>query len=101
MKIKKGDNVIVIAGKDRGKQAKVLRVFRDSDKVLVEGVNVRKKHQRPRREGEKGQMIDMPHPLHLSNVLLYCASCGQGVRVGAKLSGDKKIRVCKKCGREI
>ena len=101
MKIKKGDNVIVIAGKDRGKQSKVLRLYRETDKALVEGVNIHKKHQKPRREGEKGQMIDMPHPVHLSNILLYCPSCGQGVRMGAKISGDKKIRICKKCGREI
>ncbi|MFA5291205.1 MAG: 50S ribosomal protein L24 [Candidatus Paceibacterota bacterium] len=101
MKIKKGDNVIVIAGKDRGKQAKVLRVLHTTDQVLVEGVNLKKKHQRPRREGEKGQMIDMPHPVHLSNVLLYCPSCGQGVRMGAKITAKKKVRVCKKCGKEI
>ncbi|MFA5023026.1 MAG: 50S ribosomal protein L24, partial [Candidatus Paceibacterota bacterium] len=93
MKIKKGDNVIVIAGKDRGKQAKVLRVLHTTDQVLVEGVNLKKKHQRPRREGEKGQMIDMPHPVHLSNVLLYCPSCGQGVRMGAKITAKKKVRV--------
>jgi large subunit ribosomal protein L24 len=106
MKIKKGDNVIVTAGKDKGKQAKVLRLFRETEKALVEGVNLRKKHQKPRRQGEKGQMIDMPHPIHLSNILLYCPSCKQGVRVGAKITapgraGKKKIRVCKKCGKEI
>ncbi|MFA6253996.1 MAG: 50S ribosomal protein L24 [Candidatus Paceibacterota bacterium] len=101
MKIKKNDNVIVIAGKDRGKQAKVLRLFRDIDKALVEGVNIRKKHQRPRRQGEKGQMVDMPHPIHLSNLLLYCPSCAQGVRIGAKITDKNKIRVCKKCGKEI
>ena len=101
MKIKKGDNVIVIAGKDRGKQSKVLRIFRDTDKALVEGVNLRKKHQKPRKQGEKGQMIDLPHPIHLSNILLYCSSCGRGVRIGAKITAKKKIRVCKKCGKEI
>lgn len=101
MKIKKNDNVIVIAGKDRGKQSKVLRLFRDTDKALVEGVNLRKKRQKPRKQGEKGQMIDLPHPIHLSNILLYCGSCGRGVRVGAKIMAGKKIRVCKKCGKEI
>ena len=101
MNIKKNDNVIVIAGKDRGKQSKVLRLYRESDKVLVEGVNVKKKHQRPRKQGEKGQMIEVPHPVHLSNILLYCPSCKQGVRIGAKITGKKKVRVCKKCGKEI
>ena len=108
MNIKKNDNVIVIAGKDRGKQSKALRLYRESDKVLVEGVNVKKKHQRPRKQGEKGQMTEVPHPIHLSNILLYCPSCGQGVRIGAKITapskgraGKKKVRVCKKCGKEI
>lgn len=101
MKIKKNDNVIIITGKDRGKQGKVLRVLAEDEKVLVEGMNLRKKHQRPRKEGEKGQMIDMPHPIHISNVALYCASCGKGVRMGAKVNGKKKVRVCKKCGKEI
>jgi large subunit ribosomal protein L24 len=101
MNIKKNDNVIVIAGKDRGKQGKVLRLFRETDKVLIEGLNLRKKHQKPRKQGDKGQMIDVPHPMHISNVLLYCPSCGQGVRMGAKVTAKKKIRVCKKCGKEI
>lgn len=101
MKIKKNDNVIIIAGKDKGKQGKVLKVFRLMDKVLVEGANLRKKHQRPRKQGEKGQMVEMAHPMHISNVLLYCPSCKQGVRIGAKINGTKKLRVCKKCGKEI
>lgn len=106
MNIKKNDNVIVIAGKDRGKQGKVLRLFRGTDKILIEGLNLRKKHQKPRKQGEKGQMTDIPHPMHISNVLLYCPSCGKGVRLGAKVSssgrtGKKKIRVCKKCGKEL
>lgn len=101
MKIKKNDNVIVVAGKDKGKQGKVLKVFRLDEKVIVEGLNLRKKHQRPRKQGEKGQMVEMSHPMHISNVLLYCPSCKQGVRIGAKVNGAKKLRVCKKCGKEI
>lgn len=105
MKIKKNDNVIVIAGKEKGKQGKVLRVFAGDPpaggKVLVEGLNLRKKHQRPRKQGEKGQVVEMAHPMHISNVLLYCPSCKQGVRLGAKVNGAKKLRVCKKCGKEI
>lgn len=101
MNIKKGDNVIVITGKDAGKQGKVLRVLAEENKLLVEGVNTKKKHQRPRKEGAKGQVIDMLHPVDRSNVALYCTSCGKGVRIGAKLNGGKKSRVCKKCGKEI
>lgn len=99
--IKKNDNVIAIAGKDKGKQGKVLRVLRTEDKVIVEGFNLKKKHQRPRKQGEKGQMIDKTMPIHISNVLIYCPSCKQGVRLGAKINGTKKLRVCKKCGKEI
>jgi len=101
MKIKKGDNVIVIAGKDRGKQGKVLRVLHATEQAIIEGVNLKKKHQKPRRQGEKGQVIDISHPIHLSNILLYCPSCRRGVRIGAKITGKKKVRVCKKCGKEI
>ena len=101
MRIKKNDNVMVITGKDRGKQGKVLRVLLEDNKVLIEGMNLKKKHQRPRKQGEKGQMVDMPHPIDLSNVLLSCSSCGKGVRMGAKMNGTKKVRICKKCSKEI
>ena len=101
MKIKKNDNVIAVAGKDKGKQGKVLKVFRLGEKVIVEGLNLRKKHQRPRKQGEKGQVVEMAHPMHISNVLLYCPSCKQGVRIGAKVNGANKLRVCKKCSKEI
>ncbi len=101
MKIKKNDNVIIIAGKDRGKQSKVLRVLNSTEQLLVEAVNIKKKRQHPRREGEKGQTVEVPNPVHQSNVLLFCPSCRQGVRIGAKIVSNKKIRVCKKCGKEI
>ncbi len=68
MKIKKGDNVIIITGKDKGKKGKVVQVFVKDDKVVVEGANMMKKHQRPRKSGEKGSMIDMAMPIHVSNV---------------------------------
>jgi len=91
----------VTTGKDRGKQGKVLRLLRLDEKILVEGINFKKKHQRPRRQGDKGQMIDIAHPVHQSNVLLYCPSCNRGVRIGAKITDKRKLRVCKKCGKEI
>lgn len=101
MKVKKGDEIIIIAGKDRGRKSKILRVFPKENKVLVEGVNLRKKHQRPRKSGEKGQIVEIPASLDISNVKLICPKCGKAVRVGFKVLEKKKYRVCKKCGQEI
>ena len=101
MKIKKNDNVLIISGKDRGKKGKVISVFPKKERLLVEGVNMRKKHIRPKREEEKGQVVEMPAPLHISNVKLVCPKCGQATRLGAKMSGGKKYRVCRKCHQEI
>lgn len=101
MKIKKGDNVLVISGKDRGKIGKVLRVLPEEATVLIEGVNLRKKHVRPKRSGEKGQTVTMPTPYGVSNVKIICQNCDKATRVGSKTEGDRKFRICKKCGREI
>jgi large subunit ribosomal protein L24 len=101
MKIKKGDTVLVICGKYRGKTGKVLKVLPKEGKILVEGVNIVKKHQRPKREGEKGQIVELPAPIDISNVKLICPNCKKATRVGYKISKGKKSRVCKKCGQEI
>ncbi|MCD6178219.1 50S ribosomal protein L24 [bacterium] len=101
MKIKKGDQVLVISGKYRGKKGKVIRALPKKEKVVVEGVNIVKKHVRPRRAGEKGQIVQMPAPLHVSNVKLICPHCKKATRVGYKIEGEKKYRICKKCKREI
>lgn len=101
MKIKKGDNVLIIAGKDRNRTGKVLRAAPKESKVLVEGMNMRKKHVRPRREGEKGQIISAPALINVSNVKIICPKCGKASRVGYKKENSKKFRVCKKCGQEI
>jgi large subunit ribosomal protein L24 len=101
MKIKKGDTVLVISGKWKGKTGKVLRAFPKELKVLVEGVNIVKKHQKPKRAGEKGQIVEIPKPIHVSKVKLICPSCKKATRVGYKIEGDKKFRVCKKCGAKI
>jgi len=100
MKIKKNDTVLIISGKDRGKKGKVLKAFPKENKVLVEGVNIVKKHQRPRRQGEKGQIIQLPKPIDVSNVKLICSKCGKATRVGYKIVGDRKFRICKKCQQE-
>lgn len=99
MKIKKGDNVIVIAGKDKGKIAKVLSVFPKNNTVLVEGVNVSKKHQKSRKSGSKGQIVDKTMPIHISNVMINVD--GKRARVGKKMIGNEFVRINKKTGKEI
>lgn len=101
MQIKKGDNVIVIAGKDKGKKAKVVRSVPSENRIVVEGVNLLKKRQKPRKGGQKGQMISVSMPIDSSNVLVFCSKCDKGVRIGSKVSGNTKKRICKKCGFEL
>lgn len=101
MKIKKNDQVKIIAGKDRGKTGKVLHVLPHEGKLVVEGLNLVKKHVRPRREGEKGQRVETPGKLNLSNAMLVCPKCGQTTRVGYRQTDEHKFRVCKKCQAEI
>jgi len=101
MKIKKGDNVLIITGKDKGKKGKVLRTIPTTSKVVVEGLNVVKKHAKARRQGEKGQRIEIPSPLAMGKVMLVCPKCGKPARVGYRISGDTKSRVCKQCGKEL
>lgn len=101
MKIKKNDQIIVISGKDKGKKAKVLQVFPANAKVLLENLNMRKKHIKPKKSGEKGEMVQIPVPMPVSNVKLVCSKCGQPTRVGYKIVGDKKFRICKKCQQEL
>ena len=99
--VKKGDKVEVIAGKDKGKQGKVLRSFPADGKVLVEGVNKVKKHTKGTQKDPAGGIKESEAPIAASNVLLYCSKCSRGVRTGSDMKGDKKVRVCKKCGKEL
>jgi len=101
MKIKKGDNVKMIAGKDRGRAGTILRVFPTRERVVVDGLNMLKRHVRPRRQGQKGEVIQFASSVHVSNVELVCGSCGKATRVGYRLEGEKKVRVCKKCAGGI
>ncbi|MBL7155268.1 MAG: 50S ribosomal protein L24 [Candidatus Portnoybacteria bacterium] len=101
MKIKKGDTVLIISGKDKGKKAKVLEAFPGQNKIVVEGVNIAKRHRRPRREKEKGQIVEVPKPIDISNVKLICPKCSQPTRLGYRLTEKGKYRICKKCGQEI
>ena len=105
MKIKKGDNVIVIAGKDRGKSGAVLRAFPKTEQVLVEGVHIVKRHQKSRRRGQQGQVVDRPMPIHVSNVALKDKKSGKAVRVGYKVEGEgdkaKKVRITRPSGEQV
>lgn len=101
MKIKREDTILIISGKDKGKKGKVLKTFPKDKKILVEGLNIRKKHQRPKRSGEKGQTVQIPAPVDVSSVKIVCPKCGKSARVGYKLIEKKKFRICKKCGQEI
>ena len=101
MNIKKDDKVIVLSGKDKGKQGKVLAADPKAMKLTVEGVNVATKHQKPRKQGEEGGIIKVETPIYVSKVQLVCPKCGKATRVAFKLENGKKIRVCKKCGAEI
>ncbi|HEY4477657.1 MAG TPA: 50S ribosomal protein L24 [Candidatus Paceibacterota bacterium] len=101
MKFKKGDNVIVTTGKDKGKKGTIVRTLPEKNKVVVEGLNLTKKHQRPRKSGEKGSIITMAMPINVSNVMAVDPKTGKPSRVGYKMVGDKKVRIAKKSGQEI
>lgn len=102
MKIRKGDHVMVLSGKDKGRTGKVLRVFPRERRVLVEGINMVKKHSRAGRQILQGGIIDMPLPIHASKVMLLCTKCDTPTRVGIKrLEDGKKVRVCKRCGEVV
>ncbi len=101
LKIRRNDKVQVIAGKDTGKQGRVLRVMQDKNRLLVEHVMVVKKTVRPNPQRNiKGGVAEQENPIHVSNVMLVCGDCGP-VRVGFKLEGEKKVRVCRKCGQTL
>jgi large subunit ribosomal protein L24 len=104
-KIKRNDNVIVLTGKDRGKTGTVREVITKKDRVIVDGVNMQKKHQRPRQEGGvpiPGAIMTREAPLHISNVMLVCKECGKAARSSLRVRPDGvKVRVCKNCGADI
>ena len=101
MNIKRDDKVIVLSGKDKGKQGKVLVADPKGLKVVVEGVNVATKHQKAKKQGQDGGIIKVETPIYVSKVQLVCPKCGKGTRVAHKIADGKKTRVCKKCGAEI
>ncbi|MBR4377174.1 MAG: 50S ribosomal protein L24 [Spirochaetia bacterium] len=99
-KLKKDDLVQVITGKEKGKSGKILKIDREKGKVLVAGLNMVKKARKPRRQGEKGGIVDIEAPIDISNVMIVCKKCGP-TRIGIEGTGDKKVRKCKKCGEVL
>ena len=115
MKVKKGDTVLIISGKDKGRTAKILKSLVKERQILVEGINLKKKHVKPKKEGEKGQVVSKPVPMDVSNVKFLCPKCGKATRLGYKIvpiesrirdgkaigKKGRKSRICKKCQSEI
>lgn len=107
MRIKKGDNVLVISGDDRGKMGKVLKVLKEKNRAIVEGVNFIKRHTRPSTKNPKGGILEKEGSIALSNIMLYCSKCSSATKVSYKVlkgeSGERldKVRICRKCGEVI
>lgn len=100
LKIKKGDKVVVIAGKDKGKQGKIVRIDREKGRAIVAGVNMVKKAMKKRNQNDRGGIVEIEAPLHVSNVMIVCKKCGP-TRIGYKIDGAAKKRVCRKCGEAL
>ena len=101
MKLKKGDNVVVLSGNDKGKTGEILKVIPSTQKVIVKDVNIRKKHVKPRKAGEEGGIIPSEYPIHSSKVNVVCPKCQKATRVGYIIENGEKSRICKKCGAKL
>jgi large subunit ribosomal protein L24 len=99
MKIKKGDTVLIIAGNDKSRTGKVIKVFSENQKILVEGINLQKRHKRPRKEGEKGQIIEKSGAISISNVKLICPKCNKPAKINITRDKKTRLRVCKNCNQ--
>ncbi|OGZ58786.1 MAG: 50S ribosomal protein L24 [Candidatus Spechtbacteria bacterium RIFCSPHIGHO2_02_FULL_43_15b] len=101
MKLHKGDNILVISGKYRGKKGKITEVLPKEGKIVVESINIQKKRVKARRQGEKGQTVEVAASFDASNAKFLCPKCSKAVRVGRKIADGKKYRICKKCGEAV
>ena len=101
MKIKKGDKVQVLSGNDKGKTGEVIEVMPKVNKIIVKGVNVRKKHIKPRKQGEEGGIIPTECAIPVAKVNVVCSKCGKATRIGYVIEKGEKVRVCKKCGAKL
>ena len=101
MNIKKGDTVQVLSGNDKGKTGEVLEIIPSKDRVIVKGINIRKKHVKPRKQGEEGGIIPVECSIHSSKVNVVCPKCNKATRIKIEKEGKEKVRICKKCGAKI
>ena len=102
LKVKKGDTIQVLSGNDKGKKGEVIEVLPKSEKVIVKGINIRKKHVKPRKQGEEGGIISIECAIHMSKISVVCPKCCKPTRVGFEINKDgDKVRICKKCGTKI
>jgi large subunit ribosomal protein L24 len=99
-KLKKDDQVEVVAGKDKGKRGRILKILRDKDRIVIEGINLVKKAQKRKSQQDRGGIAEIEAPIHLSNAMIVCKKCGP-TRIGYKIEGDTKKRICKKCGEVL
>ena len=99
-KLKKEDTVEIIAGKDKGKRGRILKILREKDRIIVEGANIVKKAQKKRKQSDRGGIAEISAAIHSSNLMIVCKKCGP-TRIGYKISGDTKTRVCRKCGEAL
>ena len=101
MKIKKGDTILVITGKDKGKKGKIIQALPSSSRLIVENINLRKKSVKPKTSGQKGQVVEFPAPINISNVKIMCPKCSKSSRVGYIETANKKVRICKNCDEKL
>lgn len=101
MRIRKGDTVQVLSGNDKGTTGEVLEIIPKAGKIVVKGVNIRKKHVKPRKQGEEGGIISVECAIPSSKVNVVCSKCGKATKIGYEMKKDQKVRVCKKCGSEL
>ena len=101
MRIKKGDTVQVLSGKDKGKTGEVLEILPKTNKIVVKGINIIKKHTKPRKQGEEGGILSMEGAIHVAKVNVVCPKCGKATKVGYSEEKGEKVRVCKKCGAKL
>jgi large subunit ribosomal protein L24 len=100
IKLRKDDNVQIIAGKDKGKAGKIIKILREKNRVIVEGANIVKKAMKRKSQQDRGGIIELESAIHISNVMIVCKKCGP-TRIGYKMDGDTKLRICKKCGEAL
>ncbi|MDR2051998.1 MAG: 50S ribosomal protein L24 [Treponema sp.] len=99
-KLRKEDTVQIIAGKDKGKRGRILKILRDKDRVVVEGANIVKKAKKRRNQQDRGGIVEIEAPVHASNLMIVCKKCGP-TRIGYRIEGEHKTRVCRKCGEAL